>query len=152
VNLTSIGNFESVWQRRLRKGKILILYVDGSARPNPGPASIGAVIEDERGHRVSTLSRSIGRATNNEAEYLALLSGLEMAATLPDGPVSLEVRSDSELLVRQLQGRYRVKKAELVPLHSRAVALSRAFPSFTIVKIPRRQNRAHTQAELVFKP
>ncbi len=130
----------------------MILYIDGSTQPNPGPSGIGVVIEDEQGQQLSTISRYIGRATNNQAEYRALLAGLEKAASFSPRPPSVEVRSDSELIVKQLQGIYRVKKAELMPLHSRALELSRAFPSFSIVWIPRDQNKAHSLADRALKP
>jgi ribonuclease HI len=128
-------------------GESLVLYIDGSAKPNPGPASIGALLEDGHGVRVTGLSRSIGRATNNEAEYHALLAGLEMVSALPGKPFYLEVRSDSELLVRQIEGAYRVRKRELMPLHSRALELLRAFPSAAVIHIPREWNKAHSLAD-----
>ena len=125
----------------------MILYVDGSAKPNPGPARIGALLQTESGAKIKALSRSIGRATNNVAEYRALLAGLEMAAALPERPARLEVRSDSELMVRQIAGSYQVRKKELMPLRARAVELLRAFPSAVVIHIPREWNRAHTVAD-----
>ncbi|MBM2831760.1 MAG: ribonuclease [Dehalococcoidia bacterium] len=128
-------------------GESLVLYVDGSAKPNPGPARIGALLENDGGEKMKTLSRSIGWATNNEAEYRALLAGLEMAAAVSHKSNHLEVRSDSELMVRQLHGSYRVKKQNLMPLHRRAIELLRAFPSANIRHIPREMNKAHTVAD-----
>ena len=87
-------------------GKRLTIYTDGAARGNPGPAGAGAYIEDEAGACVSEVYRFLGDATNNVAEYEALLLGLETARELGAG--SLEIRADSELMVRQLTGRYRV--------------------------------------------
>ncbi|MBI4294988.1 MAG: ribonuclease HI family protein [Chloroflexi bacterium] len=121
-------------------GKSLIVYTDGAAQPNPGPAAIGVVILDASGHIVDKIQRYIGHATNNQAEYQALVAGLARAREL--GAEQVEVRSDSELLVRQLQGSYRVRKAELKPLFERSLQLARQFTRFCCVHIPRHQNLA----------
>ena len=87
------------------------MWVDGGARGNPGPAAVGYRIEDEAGGVLDEAGRTIGVATNNEAEYRALITALERAAAL--GATEVEVRSDSELLMRQMTGRYRVKSPHL---------------------------------------
>jgi ribonuclease HI len=117
----------------------MILYTDGASRGNPGPAAIGIVIEDESGRVLRKVGRAIGRATNNQAEYRALILGLEEAARL--GVSQLEARSDSELMVRQLNGRYRVRNAALQPLFKRASELLRRLPSATVKYIPREANQ-----------
>ncbi len=94
----------------------LIVHVDGGARGNPGPAAIAAVVADPDGELVEERSESIGRATNNVAEYRALLLGIERARAL--GATEVELVGDSELIVRQVRGEYRVKDANLRGLHS----------------------------------
>ncbi len=117
----------------------LTLHADGGARGNPGPAGAGAVLYDADGREVAALSRYLGVATNNQAEYQALLMGLEEARRL--GAAELTVKLDSELIVRQLQGRYRVKAPGLKPLHARAKRLLQPFASVTILHVPREQNQ-----------
>jgi ribonuclease HI len=119
--------------------KRLIIYTDGASSGNPGPASIGAVIQDGQGKVVTRISRGIGRATNNQAEYRAIIAALEEAARL--GAEKVDIKSDSELVVKQLKGRYRVKKATLRPLYQKVVQLTGSFAAFTITHIPREQNR-----------
>jgi len=121
------------------KPKRLIIYTDGASSGNPGQASIGAVIRDGQGKTVSRLSRRIGHATNNQAEYRAVIAALEEAVKLGAGEV--EIRSDSELVVKQLKGRYRVKKASLRPLYQKVVQFTGSLEAFTITHIPREQNR-----------
>jgi len=117
----------------------LIIYTDGASSGNPGRASIGAVIKDGRGRVISRISRRIGRATNNQAEYLAIIAALEEATRLGAGKV--DIKSDSELAVKQLKGRYRVKKATLRPLYQKVVQLIGPLEVFSITHIPREQNR-----------
>jgi len=119
--------------------KKLVINTDGAAAPNPGPAAIGAIIRDDHGNTVATISQSIGRATNNQAEYRAMIAALQKALVLGADRVSL--RSDSELVVRQLNGRYRVKKAELKPLYRQVRELLDRFQKFTVTHVPREQNR-----------
>ncbi len=121
------------------------LHVDGGARGNPGPAAIGAVLEDGHGNRLATISRTIGRATNNIAEYSALISGLEMA--LEHGVEELAVFSDSELVIRQLKGEYKVKNQGLKPLYDEAMERLGRFDRYELNSIPRVEN-AHAD-ELV---
>ncbi len=113
--------------------------IDGAARGNPGEAGCGAVIFDEKGAVVKELSRYLGRSTNNVAEYEALLLGLK--ALLELGKKHVCVQSDSELLVRQLNGEYRVKDQKLKVLFQNAVELLRQFDAYRIVHVPRESNR-----------
>lgn len=116
-----------------------VLYCDGAARGNPGPAAIGGVLfAPGRVEPVAAISEAIGRATNNEAEYRALLAGLQTA--LAAGVTRLLVRLDSELLVKQMDGSYRVKAPGLKPLHQEAVALLRRFASVVFEQVPRERN------------
>lgn len=116
-----------------------IVYADGASRGNPGPASIGAVVYDENNREAATVSRRLGRATNNEAEYQAAIAGLEAALGLGGGEVDL--RMDSQLVVRQLQFRYKVRNARLQPFFNRILELKRQFDSFSVRHIPREQNK-----------
>ncbi|MCL4394165.1 MAG: ribonuclease HI family protein [Chloroflexi bacterium] len=114
------------------------LYTDGAARGNPGPAAIGVVITDPTGKELEAFGEAIGVATNNEAEYRALLRGLERAAKL--GAAGVEVRCDSELMVQQLSSVYRVRAANLKPLHAAAQRALAHFASTSIRHIPRARN------------
>jgi ribonuclease HI len=116
-----------------------VVSIDGAARGNPGPAGIGVVIGQEEGPYRRELSEYIGEATNNAAEYQALLLALKEAAKLR--ATGIRIRSDSELLVRQMEGRYRVKHPRLMELHARARNLIRAFRLFQIEHIRRELNR-----------
>ena len=118
-------------------GKRLTIRSDGASLGNPGPAAIGVVIEDESGVAVSEIWRRIGETTNNRAEYLALIAGLEQAAKL--GADVLDLKLDSQLIVRQLNGEYRSK--ELTPLYKQTIRLLERFKSYTIEHVPRRENR-----------
>ena len=119
--------------------KRLIIYTDGASSGNPGPAAIGIVIKDGQGRVISRISRRIGRATNNQAEYRAIITALEEASRL--GAEEVDIKSDSELVVKQLKGRYRVKKATLRPLYQEVVRLNGSLEAFTITHVPRTQNR-----------
>jgi ribonuclease HI len=116
----------------------LVVHVDGGARGNPGPAAIGVVVSDPGGEVLDELAERIGRATNNVAEYRALLRGLERAKAL--GAEEVEIVNDSELVARQLTGAYKVKHPEMTPLHAEATAALRAFDSWQIKSVPRAQN------------
>ena len=120
-----------------------IAYIDGGSRGNPGPAGYGVVIQDAAGTTMETLSRPIGKATNNVAEYHALLAALEYV--LNHNGTRLQVFCDSELVVRQIQGRYRVQSPDLKPLHARARQLASCLERFAIQHIPREQNRLADQ-------
>ena len=114
------------------------LYTDGAARGNPGPAGAGAVILSADGHVVAKVGKFLGDSTNNVAEYMGLILGLRRAKAM--GLKSLEVLSDSELLVRQLAGEYQVKADHLRPLHAEAKELLRGFPDVELRHIPREEN------------
>jgi len=116
-----------------------LLMVDGAARGNPGEAGCGAVIADENGVVVKELSRYLGRTTNNVAEYEGLLMGLE--ALLKLGQKHIVVQSDSQLLVRQLNGEYRVRDEKLKVLFAQATRLLRQFGSYRIVHVRREMNK-----------
>jgi ribonuclease HI len=118
----------------------LVVNVDGGSRGNPGPAAIAAVLTTPEGELVEERAERIGRATNNVAEYRALLLGLERAREL--GATEVEVIGDSQLIVRQVNGQYRVKDAGLKPLHRQAQQALRAFDSWTIRDVRREQNDA----------
>ena len=120
------------------KIKRLVIFTDGAAAPNPGPAAIGAIIKDEQGKLLARISQRIGRATNNQAEYRAIIAALEKAVSL--GAKHVEVNSDSELVVKQINGKYRVKKATLKPLYQEVNKLQSRLESFTITHISRWQN------------
>jgi ribonuclease HI len=117
----------------------LIAHSDGGARGNPGPAGYGVVIKDESGHKVAVLSEYLGHQTNNFAEYQGLIAALEF--TLEHGPKALRVISDSELLVRQIKGIYKVKNAVLQDLHARAKELIGQLDWFCIDHALREHNR-----------
>lgn len=115
-----------------------VLYCDGASRGNPGPAAIGFVLLDPTGGTVVEMGSMIGIATNNVAEYQALIAGLEAART--KGVDDLAVRLDSLLLVRQVNGEFRVKAENLKPLHRRAVGLLREFARVEVAHVRRHLN------------
>jgi ribonuclease HI len=116
----------------------LVVHVDGGSRGNPGPAAAGAVLHTPDGELVAETARTIGRATNNVAEYRALLLGLERAREL--GATEVEVINDSELIAKQVTGRYKVKHADMKPLHAEARAALGGFGRWSIRSVPRAQN------------
>ncbi len=118
----------------------LLARCDGAARGNPGPAAIGAVLEDAEGDVLQEISERIGRATNNVAEYRAVIAAVERALLL--GCTDLTLLLDSQLLVHQLRGTYRVKAPHLRPLCDRALALLARLGHWTVRHVPREQNRA----------
>jgi ribonuclease HI len=117
----------------------LIAHSDGGARGNPGPAGYGVVIQDEAGRKVAALSEYLGHQTNNFAEYQGLIAALEYA--LQHGPKALKLVSDSELLVRQIKGIYKVKNATLQDLHGRAKELINQLDWFSIGHALREHNQ-----------
>ena len=117
---------------------VYVAYVDGASRGNPGPASYAVVLQAPDGATKFEIGKYVGRATNNVAEYYGLIAALDYAAS--EKIPRLRVRSDSLLLVRQMQGRYKVNSPDLRPLHERAQKLARALAYFTIEHIPREQN------------
>jgi ribonuclease HI len=114
------------------------LFADGGSRGNPGPAASGAVLVGPAGEMVEEVGKFLGRATNNVAEWTALLIGLEAASKR--GVRRLAVRLDSELVVKQLSGEYRVKHPDLQPLHRRALTLLRKFDHVDVRHVPRKAN------------
>lgn len=117
----------------------LIGYSDGASRGNPGPASIGGVVLDQSGHLLESISRRIGHGTNNEAEYRAAVAVTEAALAL--GATELELRMDSELVVRQLSGRYRVRNPALMRHFQRIDSLRKRLQRFDVVHVRRELNR-----------
>jgi ribonuclease HI len=116
----------------------VVVHVDGGARGNPGPAAVGAVVSTPDGDVLDESGVRIGEATNNVAEYRGLLHGLERAKAL--GATEVEVVNDSELVARQVVGRYKVKQEHLKPLHAEALGALRAFDEWTVRSVPRAQN------------
>lgn len=116
----------------------LVVHVDGGARGNPGPAAIGVVISGPDGEVLEELSERIGVATNNVAEYRALLRGVKRAGAL--GAREVEIVNDSELVARQLTGAYKVKHPAMKPLHADAIATLRGFDGWRIRSVPRAHN------------
>lgn len=117
----------------------LFVYIDGASSGNPGPCGCAAIITDARGDTILERARAFGPATNNVAEYQGLILGLQAAAELK--PTRLTVRSDSELLVRQMAGEYKIRAPHLKPLHRQARDLLRPFKSVEIEHIPRALNK-----------
>jgi ribonuclease HI len=116
----------------------LVIHVDGGSRGNPGPAAIGVEVADSEGAVLEEVAERIGVATNNVAEYRALLKGLERAAAL--GASEIELVNDSELVARQITGAYKVKHPAMKPLYAEAVAALRQFERWRIRSVPRAQN------------
>lgn len=112
------------------------LYVDGASRGNPGPAALGVVLTDAYDRVLAERRETLGRATNNEAEYKAAIRGLELAAHHTRGRVHL--RSDSQLLIRQLRGEYRIREARLRKLASALARRAERFQEVTYEHVPRR--------------
>jgi ribonuclease HI len=116
----------------------LTVHVDGGSRGNPGPAAIAAVISDGSGELIDSAGQVIGRATNNVAEYRALIFGIERAAAL--GATELDLVGDSELIVKQVKGEYKVKDANMKPLHAAVMSALRPFDTWSIRHVKREQN------------
>ena len=117
----------------------LVMYTDGAARGNPGPAAIGVVLKNEAGVTAATICRALGRATNNQAEYTAVVEGLEKAISL--GAKQVVLKSDSELVVKQLMGLYKVKNADLREMYQKVIKLTSQLEKFSAMNIPREQNK-----------
>ena len=118
----------------------VVVHVDGGARGNPGPAAAAAVVSAPEGRVLDEAAVTLGRATNNVAEYHGLLLGLERAAAL--GATEVDVVNDSELVARQVAGDYKVKSEELKPLHAQAMDALRRFERWSVRSVPRAQNAA----------
>ena len=117
---------------------VFVAQVDGASRNNPGPAAYGVVLRRPDGSTLETISKYIGTKTNNEAEYYGLIAALDCAAS--HRIAKLRVVSDSELLVRQMEGNYKVKSPTLRPLHEQARRLARQFAYLAFEHVPRAQN------------
>lgn len=118
----------------------LTIHVDGASRGNPGPAAIGVVIKDDRGTTELKISCYIGEATNNQAEYKALIMGLQEASKL--NADHIDIKTDSNLMVEQIRGRYKVRNAGLRPLFEEVKQLLATYKTHSIAHIPRHQNKA----------
>ena len=130
--------------------RTLTIFSDGASKGNPGDAAIGVVISDEHGAVLREIGQYIGTATNNAAEYSALIRGLKEAAAL--GAEAIEISTDSELLARQLTGVYRVKSPNLIPYYEEAVLLLRGFERVSVTHVFRESNkRADELANLGIK-
>ncbi len=114
------------------------LNTDGAAKGNPGPAGAGAILRDPDGTVLAEISRHLGTATNNEAEYFGLIHGLTESLRL--GAARLHIRMDSELIVRQIQGQYKVKNERLKALYDQVMALLRDLKAYDIVHVRREFN------------
>ncbi len=123
--------------------EVLLLYCDGAARGNPGPAGAGVVLQRPSGEVVERCGRYLGEATNNVAEYEALLLGLERARAR--GAREVHVMADSQLMIRQLEGAYKVRAAHLKPRVERARQLISSFERVVLRHVPREENRAADQ-------
>ena len=117
----------------------LIIYTDGGARGNPGPAGIGVAIYNEKRQLIATISQYLGVTTNNQAEYRAVIAALEKAASL--GGTEVDFYLDSELVVRQLKREYKVKNKDLAPLFLTVHNLSLKFLRLNFTHVPREQNK-----------
>jgi ribonuclease HI len=129
---------------RDRGKEFWLLRCDGASRGNPGPAGAGMVLFDPQGRLQARKGRYLGETTNNVAEYQALLLGLEEAQRL--GVKKLRVLADSELMVKQLTGRYRVKSAHLIPLWRAALYALKKFQAWAIAHVPREENHLADEA------
>jgi ribonuclease HI len=118
----------------------LTINVDGGARGNPGPAAIGIVVTDGDGEVILEIAETIGRASNNVAEYRALLRGIESAAKL--GADEVQFVNDSELVAKQVTGQYKVKHPDMQRLHAEATQRLAQLPRWSIRSVPRAQNSA----------
>jgi ribonuclease HI len=118
----------------------LLIHTDGAARGNPGPSGAGAILRDaESGETVAEIAEFLGVRTNNYAEWTAVELALLRAREL--GASTVDLRTDSELVARQITGRYRVKHPDLKPIHARVMDLLRAFTAYTVGHVPRERNR-----------
>ncbi len=128
----------------------LKIFADGASWGNPGPAAIGVLIKDEKGNELAKVSRHIGNATNNQAEYQAAIVALEIAKNFKADKITLHL--DSELIARQLNRRYKVRSSKLLPLYKRASKLSSELANLSIINIKNTQNNeAHALAKAALK-
>ena len=130
--------------------KRLLIYADGACWGNPGPAAIGAVIKADTNTPILQISRYIGHGTNNRAEYLAALTAIEEAAKF--GASEIVLHLDSELVIRQLEGKYKVKNNALKPLHARITSLIKNFEGVSFIHVSHDENHeAHALAQSALK-
>ncbi len=126
-------------------GEKLIVYTDGGARGNPGPAALGVVIQDAKGDLIKEYGEALGIKTNNEAEYQAVVSALQKIKALygkeKTKKLAIEIRMDSELVCRQLNGEYKIEAAQLFPLFIKIWNLRMDFGKISVTHIPREKNR-----------
>jgi len=115
-----------------------VVHIDGASRGNPGPAAAAFILTDPDGARLQAKAFFLGQATNNVAEYEAVIRGLSRASEL--GATEVDLIGDSELIAKQITGDYRVKHADMKPLHAKALALLSGFDDWTIRTVPRAQN------------
>ncbi len=116
----------------------VVLFTDGASRGNPGPASVGAAIVSISGETIMEISKPLGHQTNNYAEYMALLEGL--VACAEGGAKKITVKADSQLMIRQMKGEYKVKAPGIIPLHARCQEVAKLFQKITYLHIPREEN------------
>ena len=122
------------------RGRRLLIYTDGAARGNPGPAGLGAILRDAgTGEVLAELARFLGVRTNNYAEWTAVEDALTEALRL--GATHVDLRMDSELVARQITGRYRVKHADLKPIHASVMAMLAQLDGYTVGHVPRELNK-----------
>ena len=117
----------------------VLIYTDGAARGNPGPAGAGAILRDPDGAVLAEIAEPLGHATNNVAEWTAVLLALEEARRL--GATQVDLRMDSQLVARQISGIYRVKHPDLKPIHAAVMDLLRTLDGYTVGHVPRELNR-----------
>src|SRR4029077_10571045 len=132
------GESRSLFPKQTQPDSFLIAHIDGGARGNPGPAGYGVVITDQDGHKVAALSEYLGHQTNNYAEYNGLLAALDYA--LEHGHKALKVVGDSELLVKQIRGEYKVKSPSLQDLYQRVREMIAKLDWFSIQHVLREKN------------
>ncbi len=133
---------DALLKKEEKKGRVAVfeIYVDGASRGNPGVAGAGAVIKDQEGNVIKRLKKYLGTATNNEAEYQALIMALQEARSM--NIRSISVFADSELVVKQVKGEYKVKSLTLKPFNTRALGLLSGFEAFSITHVEREKNKA----------
>jgi len=123
-----------------RRGLRLLIHTDGAARGNPGPAGLGAVLRDAQTHEIlAELATFLGIRTNNYAEWTAVEAALEKALEI--GATHVDLRMDSELVARQISGRYRVKHPDLKPIHAHVMALLSRLEGYSVGHVPRELNK-----------